>query len=156
MKIFRVGRNEFINDISGTGAKMFGGRWNNKGTSLLYCSENISLAILEILVHFDGLTVPDDLKLLILEVPDAEVKEYSQSKFRKTKRLLNAEYEFKREGEFWIKSKTSLALKVPSIINEFESNILINPNHKNMIMVKKIKLRDLELDERFFKKISDS
>lgn len=156
MKLYRIGHDEFIRDITGTGAKMFGGRWNNKGTSLLYCSENVSLAVLEILVHFDGLTVPDDLKLLILEIPDSEVQTYSKVKFKKIKKRLNAEYQFKKEGELWITSKVSLALKVPSIITQFESNILINPSHNHMKMVKKIKVVDLELDERLFKKVSDS
>jgi RES domain-containing protein len=151
MKVYRVGRSEYIQDLSGTGAKLYGGRWNDKGTALLYTSENISLAILEILVHFDGLTVPDDLKLLTLEIPDVEIAEYSKSKFKKTKMLSNAEYEFKSEGERWIKSKESLALRVPSIINEFESNIIINPSHRQMSWVKILRLEDLLLDERLFK-----
>lgn len=151
MRVYRIGRSEFIYDLSGTGAKMYGGRWNHKGTPILYCAENVSLAILEILVHFDGLTIPADLNLLTLEIPESEMIEYSKSRFLKIRKQKNAEYEFKREGGLWTSSKESLALKVPSIITDFESNILINPSHIKMNGVEIIKVNKLNLDERLFR-----
>jgi RES domain-containing protein len=36
------------------GARRAGGRWNSKGTPVLYMSENRSLAVLEVLVHLSG------------------------------------------------------------------------------------------------------
>lgn len=33
--------------LSGIGAEKVGGRWNEIGTRAVYCSENISLALLE-------------------------------------------------------------------------------------------------------------
>lgn len=156
MKIYRISTSDYINDISGTGAKLHGGRWNYKGTALLYCSENISLAILEILVHFDGLTVPNNLELLQLEIADEYVKQYSTAKFNKIRKSKNAEYQFKEEGEKWILSNKSLAIKVPSIITTGEYNILVNPNHPNIKKLKKKGIKKLSLDERLFKKTSAS
>jgi len=156
MKIYRISTSEYINDISGAGAKLYGGRWNYKGTALLYCSENISLAILEILVHFDGLTVPNNLELLQLELSDEYVNQYSIAKFNKIRKSKNAEYQFKEEGKKWILSNKSLALKVPSIITTGEYNILVNPNHPNFKKLKKKRIKKLSLDERLFKKTSAS
>ncbi len=156
MKVFRIASKEFVNDLSGTGAKLYGGRWNEKGTPLLYCAENISLAILEILVHFDGLTVPKNLKLLTLEFSNKEVIEFSKAKFNKIRKSKNAEFLFKDEGQKWAKSNKSLVLKVPSIITKDEFNYLINPNHQNSNKIKKGKIVDLDLDSRLFKMKSDS
>lgn len=151
MLVYRISKSEYIEDLSGTGAKLFGGRWNNRGTALLYCSENISLAILEIMVHFDGLTVPDDLAILELEIDEQLIDNYPLNKFDKIRRLKDAEFKFKIEGQKWIESKKSLGLRVPSIINEYEFNILVNPFHTNFHTVKINKVKILELDSRLFK-----
>lgn len=156
MKLYRISTAEYIDDLSGTGAKLYGGRWNMKGTPLLYCSENTSLAILEILVHFDGLTVPKNLKLLQLELDEEQIQNFSVAKFNRIRKAKNAEFQFKAAGEEWIKNEKSLALKVPSIITTNEFNILLNPKHKNFKMLKKKKISTLELDERLFKMKSDS
>ena len=151
MKIYRISTTEYIDDLSGTGSKMYGGRWNFKGSPLLYGSENTSLAILEILVHFDGLTVPQNLKLLELELDENEIQNFPIAKFNKIRKSKDAEFQFKEAGQKWINSKTTLALRVPSIIATNEFNILINPRHKNFKMLNKRKKTKLELDGRLFK-----
>lgn len=150
MKLFRISSSEYIDDLSGTGAKLYGGRWNFKGSPLLYCSENTSLVILEILVHFDGLTVPQNLELLHLELEESQIHNFSKAKFSKIRKSKDAELQFKEAGQQWINSKKSLALKVPSIITTNEFNVLINPKHKNFTLLKKKKKTKLELDERLF------
>lgn len=156
MKLFRISTSEFIDDLSGTGAKLYGGRWNFKGTPLLYCSENTSLAILEILVHFDGLTVPQNLVILQMQLGEKQIYNFPISKFNSIRKSIDAEFQFKEAGQQWIKSEKSLALKVPSIINSNEFNVLINPKHKDFKLLKKKKKSKLELDERLFKIKSDS
>ena len=156
MKLYRISTTEYIDDLSGTGAKLYGGRWNTKGIPLLYCSENTSLAILEILVHFDGLTVPQNLELLQLELNEDQIQKFSVAKFNRIRKTRDAEFQFKKAGEEWVKKGKSLALKVPSIITTNEFNILINPKHMNFKMLKKKKKNKLELDERLFKMKSDS
>lgn len=156
MKLFRIAASEYVDDLTGTGAKLYGGRWNLKGTPLIYCSENTSLAILEILVHFDGLTVPQNLDLLQLDLDESHIYNFSIAKFNKIRKSKDAEYQFKKAGQQWIKSGKSLALKVPSIITTNEFNILINPKHRNFKKLKKRKKGKLELDERLFKIKPDS
>ena len=50
---YRIVDEKFKDDLSGDGAKLYGGRWNPKGSPLLYCSEHISLCMLENMVR-DG------------------------------------------------------------------------------------------------------
>ncbi len=118
---------------------------------MLYCSENISLAILEILVHFDGLTFPSDLSLLHLELPNDKIKSFSKSKFNVLRKSDDAEFRFQIAGKKWLDSKDSLVLKVPSIISPGECNFLVNPKHDAFKSVRKAKIEDLEMDERLFR-----
>lgn len=150
MKLYRISSPTYIEDLSGTGAKLYGGRWNEKGTPLLYTSVNISLAMLEILVHFDGLTVPPELSLLQLEIPDDCVIDFPFVKFDKIRKSKDAEMRFKQEGEQWVASNTSLGLMVPSVITTLEHNVLINPKHPDYNKLKKIKVESLDLDSRLF------
>jgi RES domain-containing protein len=53
MVVFRIVKSlNRAKDLSGMGAFKNGGRWNSKGTYMLYTSINSSLAYLETLVHF--------------------------------------------------------------------------------------------------------
>jgi len=51
MELYRLTKSKYKNDLSGTGAFLAGGRWNNKGTYLLYTAASRSLAVVEALAH---------------------------------------------------------------------------------------------------------
>ena len=70
MIIYRLCNEEYKDDISGTGAKLAGGRWNSIGVPVLYTSEHISLAVLEILVNTNTNLIPLSYYLFKIEVPD--------------------------------------------------------------------------------------
>jgi len=46
---------------TGEGARLYGGRWNHAGIPLVYTSETLSLAALELFVHLDCDVAPDHL-----------------------------------------------------------------------------------------------
>src|SRR5213082_3085874 len=48
--------------FSGEGPRIFEGRWNSAGVRLVYCSENLALAALEILVHTRPVTMRDKFR----------------------------------------------------------------------------------------------
>lgn len=56
------------NAFDGEGAYRYGGRWNSRGTRIVYAAGNLSLTALEIIVHFD-----DDAMLLEYSYIPAEV-----------------------------------------------------------------------------------
>jgi len=59
--------------LDGEGARLWGGRWNSAGRPMVYAAATPSLAVLEVLVHLDlpAELLPDDLRLLTIEVPDS-------------------------------------------------------------------------------------
>ncbi len=151
MRTYRIAKAKYIDDLSGTGAKLYGGRWNPKGYPLLYTSEHKSLAALEVLVHLDRQTLPSDLQIVCLEIPEAEIQSFDEALFNNIKTSEDTTYQMQKAGKEWITSKISLALKVPSILIDGEYNILINPAfRKKMELIKIISIDGFQFDERFF------
>ena len=56
-------------DLSGTGARLTGGRWNSPGRAVVYTSTSMSLAVLETVVHLKASSFPFARYLVRLEVP---------------------------------------------------------------------------------------
>lgn len=152
MRAFRIARQQYLEDLSGEGARLYGGRWNNKGYSMLYFSESLSLSLLEILVHLDFKYLPEDYGFLEVDIPD---------KLINTKMKLNKLESYWRDnpphnytmnlGTSWLKSSKGLAMQVPSAVLPVTNNILVNPRHKLISSIKIIKSGILDVDNRVFK-----
>ena len=153
MNVYRIVKTEKrTRDLSGTGAFKFGGRWNSAGTNMLYTSENSSLALLETLVHLDGLMLPPNLFIveiiikdegLIYTVPDENYPE----DWQKLDNLQN-----KSLGDRWMEEKKYLGFKIKSAVNPSEFNVLLNtlyPIFTNLVEIKSV--RSLEFDSRLVK-----
>ncbi|HOY42729.1 MAG TPA: RES family NAD+ phosphorylase [Chitinophagales bacterium] len=149
MLVYRISGQRFANDLSGTGARLNGGRWNSVGLSLLYAASYRSLALLEILVHTTNNYVPDDLMLITIEIPDTIlIKEILHEEISDELNRKKAQAQFQTIGDKWIKSQTSLILKVPSVIIPEEFNYLINPLHKDFHKVKIKETKLFRFDDR--------
>ncbi len=149
MIVHRICNSLYSDDLSGTGSKLFGGRWNSKGIPMLYVSEHISLAVLEMLVNNQFKDFSIDLSLLRISIPDTiEIKEI---KINKLKAKWNEDFSYtKFMGNEFIKSMSNLVLKVPSAVISEEHNYLINPLHTDFKKVKIIETKQFSTDERLF------
>ncbi len=149
MIIYRICNTAYSDDLSGTGAKLYGGRWNSKGLPMLYTAEHISLGVLEMLVHNQFQDFKQALCLIHLSIPDAIViKEIKMSKL-KTEWVDDYSYT-KFMGNEFIKSTSNLILKVPSAVVNEEHNLLINPLHSDFKKVKIVKTINFRTDKRLF------
>ncbi len=63
--------------FTGEGARLYGGRWNSQGVSVVYTAEHRSLAMLEILVH---LRKPKDYELYSVKFDESLVQELARPK----------------------------------------------------------------------------
>ena len=145
MRIFRLCRSPFIT-LDGEGAKLYGGRWNFRGYPMVYTSAQLSLAILELLVHTDADLIPDNLMQLEIEVPaniSRQSIELPQSFLESNDNNILQEI-----GTQWLKEQSSAILCVPSIIVPIETNILINPLHKEAHKIQIIHQQLFTLDPR--------
>ena len=149
MIVYRLTSGQYTNDLSGTGAKLYGGRWNSPGFAALYTTEHISLAVLEILVHMKAYRRPLDYHLVVLEVPDsASVTTIDIQKLKKNWKDDITYGQF--IGDEFITARQSLLLKIPSAIIEEEHNLMINPAHPD---AGKIKVRSSKIfifDKRLY------
>lgn len=128
MRVYRIAKSEkFAADLSGTGAFKYGGRWNSKGTYMLYTSENSSLAYLETLVHLDEFNLPPHLYLTVIEIKDQKlISELSDSLYPSNWQLID-NLNNQALGDQWMNAKQYLGIKVRSAVNPSEYNILLNP-----------------------------
>ena len=128
MQVFRIAPTKFIRDITGTGGLFASGRWHEKGIRILYTSESLALAKLEILAN--TCITPVDQSTLVLEIPDnVEIKVLLRSALPMGWENYPAPKELVAITNDWIQENKYLVLKVPSAQSEFDFNYLINPNH---------------------------
>ncbi len=128
MTVYRIVKSRVrINDLSGTGAFRAGGRWNSKGTYLLYASENSSLAYLESLVHFSASDFPPHLYIVHLAIDDSAPIHLLPDGQYPGGWMNIGSAAAKKKGDQLINGRQWLAVKVRSAINTEEYNYLINP-----------------------------
>lgn len=149
MTIYRITNSAYSDDLSGTGAKLNGSRWNSKGIVMLYTAQHISLAVLEMLVHtsFKDYSIP--LDLVNIQMPDnISTAELSLSKLKKNW-LEDIEYT-RFIGDGFIESNQALVLKVPSAVIHEEFNFLVNPLHVDFKKIKISGITSFRTDKRLF------
>lgn len=149
MVLYRIAKTAYAGDLSGSGPRLYGGRWNPKGVSVIYTSENRALAALEFFVHLSRAVILPDLRLISIEVPEsASRKELSVSDLPRGWRAYPAPPELAAIGANWIRSGESLLLRVPSALMPPEGNVLINPAHTEMSRVRIVEDVEYTLDQR--------
>lgn len=149
MVVYRIAKKKYIRDLSGTGARLSGGRWNNKGAGILYASESRALAIVETLVHVGLGILPKNMSIVSIQIRKGITpKEISTSDLPDNWRAYPSLPEVADIGTKWALSNETLLLRVPSAVTPHEFNILINPSHPDMNRVKISNIEDYKLDDR--------
>lgn len=149
MQLFRIAKKRYADDLSGEGARLYGGRWNRKGTPALYTSESVSLAAMEVLVNLPAADLPDDLRLLTLHLPeDASMDEIKADELTEEWTRYPPPVSLAEIGNRWFQSCESLLLRVPSAVIPWEQNVLINPRHEMMKSVNIQSIDPFGFDER--------
>jgi len=117
--------------FTGDGARLFGGRWNNPGTSIVYTAQSQSLAVLEMLVHLDSSELLGKYVLFEIGMDDSAIEHVDHSRLPKSWRVDPSPASVRAIGDDWIGAGTSAVLRVPSALIPSENNFLLNPRHKD-------------------------
>ncbi|HLM60597.1 MAG TPA: RES domain-containing protein [Pyrinomonadaceae bacterium] len=138
--------------FDGEGAFRFGGRWNSRGTRILYTAGSLSLAALELLVHLN-----DEEILLAYSFAAAEFDEslvLPVEEFRALPKNWSASpppLEIQRIGDEWAHTQSSVVLEVPTSVLPVEFNYLINVEHREFSKIQLGKPHTFTFDERLHK-----
>ncbi|HEV2509316.1 RES family NAD+ phosphorylase [Bosea sp. (in: a-proteobacteria)] len=140
MRAWRVARAPFA-DLTGEGARLYGGRWNLPGRAMVYTAENPALAILEVRVHLDlePDLVPDDYVLIEMEFGDAPAAAVEQ-----------APADPAAFGDAWLIRAEEAVLKVPSFIAPQSFNYLVNPAHLGAATISIVSRQPFSFDRRLW------
>lgn len=143
--------------FDGVGASLYPGRWNNKGTPMVYTASSQSLASLEILVHVDDSALLKSFSIYPVQFDSKHlvmIEDYNQAKEVLTSKNWQSnppDQTIRALGDAWIHSSESLVLAVPSAVIPTEVNYLINPYHADFSALEIGKPQVFPFDERFSK-----
>jgi len=152
MIVYRLCKQAYINDLSGRGAEISGGRWNNKGIPALYTAGSRALAVLEVAVHIPFGILPTNYYMSAIEIPDGSAilkvtipdlpSNWNRNPIVKATQYI---------GDDFLKSNKYLIMQVPSATVTGDYNYVINPRHADFNDLKSVLVEPFEFDSRLFK-----
>jgi RES domain-containing protein len=152
LTLYRLARAKYAN-LSGVGAALFPGRWNEHGREALYTSTEISLTVLERLVHTPKDLIPSNLALMKIKLkgslqyvlPDFEIELGTNALFYTYSTLKAANAMYKR-GRF----SDALAVALPSVVSP-AWNVVFYPQTRGFWdLVTLEDVRAFDYDSRLF------
>jgi len=147
--VYRIAKTQYIDDLTGMGARLYGDRWNHKGIGIVYTAESRALATVEYLVHVPLSLVPHGVSMATLHIPDRiKPKTIVIMKLPANWRTYPPPPALADLGTQWALSQETLLLRVPSAVVAHEWNVLIKPLHSDMPHVTIRQVEPYQFDAR--------
>ena len=151
MILYRIGKPGFARDLSGAGAKLYGGRWNHEGIPCIYCAATRALSLLEYSAHVTLDSIPRSLSFTSFDVPDELVFAVKLSKLPTKWDGWPHPTPARDFGTKLLRENRHAVLQFPSAIIQQEFIYVINPLHGHMRAIKIIDVRNYSYDLRLKK-----
>lgn len=133
---------------SADGARLKGGRWNQRGTPAIYAASSYALAVLEVLVHGNVGRMPRGFRYVTIDVPDDAPTEAGAAASVPGWDAMppRASCIF---GDAWLRRRDALVLLVPSVVTRgLDSNAVVNPLHPDFGRMAISAEHEVQWDER--------
>lgn len=151
MQLYHLGNTSYARQLSGEGARLFGGRWNKKGDACIYTSSTRSLCILEYLANVFLEDLPPDLSMTTYSIPDKlcriiDIKDLPDDWYAVPP--VNFTKQF---GSSLLADKNCTCFAVPSAIVPAEQNFILNPTATTFDQIQIVSVEAFTLDHRIKK-----
>ncbi|HJW13678.1 MAG TPA: RES family NAD+ phosphorylase [Thermoanaerobaculia bacterium] len=152
MQLWRLCRKKYV-AFDGEGARLAGGRWNRRGTAVVYTSATLSLAVLEYFVNLPASVAPPDLVMVRADLAEGlAVKSLDAAGLPRNWRQYPAPESLAEMGSRWAEEGKTPVLAVPSAVVPQEKNYLLNPAHPDFRRITIGRPEPFSLDLRMWKK----
>lgn len=155
MKLWRIAaetRRYGADDLSGAGAALHPGRWNDDGQPVVYAAPTLAMAVLETAAHIDDAGLPLNRFVVQIDVPDrvwAARAVLEPATLPPGWAAIPAGRASVRAGAGWLRGAATAILQVPSVIVPEESVALLNPLHPDAKALAARVLRVFDYDRLF-------
>ena len=137
--------------MSGEGAYLFGGRWNSKGTRVVYMGTSLAQASMELLVHLGRSEILNSYVKIAISFDDSLLEHIDVTELPLDWAWPEMASSVQQVGDDWVKSKSSPVLQVPSAAIVGEYNYIVNPEHPEYKKLRLSEITPYNFDPRLIK-----
>ena len=138
--------------FTGEGARRYGGRWNQRGTAVVYAADSLALAALEYFVHLGPAMASVELVSFRAEIPPrVAIRSLPRETLPANWRTEPPPPVTRAMGSDWAGEGGTAVLKVPSALILTQHNFILNPNHPDFPRIRISKPRPFRFDSRMWK-----
>jgi RES domain-containing protein len=152
---WRVAASEYSSTVSkimsGEGAYLYGGRWNSKGTRVVYLGTSLAQASMELLVHLGRADVLNNYSKLEVFFDEGLMQHIAIDDLPEDWDDPSMAASVQTVGDDWVKDQSSLILQVPSAVVTGEYNYLFNPRHSDFNKAVFSEIMPFSYDSRLLK-----
>jgi RES domain-containing protein len=138
--------------FSGKGARLYGGRWNQRGTAVVYTADSLALAALEYFVHLGPAMAAVELISFRAEIPPRVViRKLNVDALPANWRSEPPPQVTRAVGTDWAGEGATAVLRVPSALIHTQHNFILNPHHRDFRKIRISEPRPFRFDSRMWK-----
>ncbi len=148
MLVYRLSKEQYSSDLSGYGAKLYGGRWNLIGIPCLYTSQSRALALLEFTANVGLDFIPPKLCFSVIEIQDELIETIKNEDLPLNWKAIPSSSSTQIFGSEKLKNSELPIFRVPSVVIPNEFNFIINPSKLTLENIKVIAVEEYQYDYR--------